>query len=204
MASTSVGSVALRKNAAASNANVEADSVFGRHFDDLDFKTLKRILNIYYKKKKEDETARNLFDRVKVLESQLEVRDRNTIRQVLGRGEVLTRKALDDGPIADDSEDEKEKNGQSQESSSTVKSAVREVQKLCPICATNVPESDIPESGGHTGCPGMIYACKNCILRHIQSRMATSPWTHISCLACNRLLPPDSVKKFLSGDVLEK
>ncbi|KUJ23212.1 uncharacterized protein LY89DRAFT_754960 [Mollisia scopiformis] len=175
-----MGSVVNKRRGVATGNNDDEDLLFGQAFDAFDFKTLKRILNIYHKKTKPEETARELFERLKRLEVELEARDRSTIRQSLENEEVLTRKMLRDGPRANPNLQNKMSN------TGANNSLVEESKVFCSICATDVLASEVPAS--HPGCldvtvAGKLYACKTCIERHIK--------TH-------------QVKPFLSGDTLLK
>lgn len=93
-------------SATGAKADAGANTVFGRRFEDWDLKTMKRILNIYRKRTAKGATRRDIFERFEVLEAQLQTRDLRTIREVLTRGEVLTRKMLKDGPRGEEAENE--------------------------------------------------------------------------------------------------
>ncbi|CZR51813.1 uncharacterized protein PAC_01690 [Phialocephala subalpina] len=151
------------------------DTVFGQRFEDLEFETLKRILNIYYQKTGPDDSARDLFNRVKVLEGQLDDDDKRTIRQVLERGDTLTRQALKKG------------------------------KPLCSICTNRFASPNVVISGGHRGCILRDYVtCKTCAETYITSYMSNTSWERIPCMFCGLALPQESIKQLISGDILEK
>lgn len=221
---------------AGTNAIVGANSVFGRPFEEWDTNPMKRILNIYHKRTAKVRTRNNLFERLVVLESQLQTRDLRTIREVLARGEVLTRKMFKEGPQVEDPENEVQ--GEDEQPGSQASPTIpqngfaaptgpasateraarggrrgrgsggksdKPVEKLCPICGDHGPANDLISRAGHQGCQRTnVSACRNCVVKYIWRRMEVQPWHLLTCMARSQLLPEDSVRTFLSGDILRK
>ncbi|KAF8864901.1 hypothetical protein BDZ45DRAFT_797161 [Acephala macrosclerotiorum] len=156
-------------------SNPDDNRVFGYRFEELEPTTLKHILDIYHQRTKHHATDIELFNRVQALEAQLDADDRRTIRQVLERGEVLTRQALKTG------------------------------KPLCSICTNSFPSSNVVICGGHIGCLLREYiTCKTCTERYITHYMSNISWERVPCMFCGLLLPQDSIKQFISEEMLQK
>ena len=168
------------------------DAIFGRPRAEYSVPVLRRILNIFFQKLQKNETRANLLTKLSVLENAQTKDIRETVSQLLRRGEKITRAAIAAGVQPEDEDEEDEEEEQSEQP-----------DRNCEICIQTLSASAFAQDKITPGCNHDSSVCRSCLTLHIQMHL-DNEWEPVKCLSCSIELPFNTVELYTTPDEFQR
>jgi hypothetical protein len=169
--------------------------VFGQPFDNLRNSSLKKLLAIFKQRLRPRQTRRILIRRVLELSYRITSSERKAVSGLLKRGAPLTRREIAEWP-------------RFPRSYNKIFCNPLQSRALCTCCEQDNGETQIREEKLHPNCSDDCWICEDCMRDYIKGRLTDEDYTHlwdrVPCPFCDVVLSPDTVRSFLSHELLQE
>ncbi|KAF8864900.1 hypothetical protein BDZ45DRAFT_737027 [Acephala macrosclerotiorum] len=168
-------------------------TIFGLYPADYSIPVLKRILAIFRKKLVKDQIRNVLLQRLAHLEQNLSLLECHAVTQILGRDLPITRALIGQWPTI------------GREAVSEVRTEIKEEYK-CEACLDTLPAGFFRRNKISPLCDHECRLCEGCLTMGLESAMKDEEidWEMIPCPCCRAVIPPETIRRYASADLLSE